>query len=409
MSATEASGGRTPHRGLRLVGQPGPGVPAGQPLPPLASPAPAPSPEQAGPLPGFPEWSPLPVALPLFGAVWLCFGVLAATVSVPSGSDVAGLAALVGIGAGVIALLLLTLSVVHAQVSGLPPRPAVLSTVALGGAQAVVAAFIGTGLWGVGAWVFAFVGVAVPLAWVGGQFQSGVRRHRVAQERSLVASFTDAVRRQAQETVESIHRHDVRSMLFIIEGAASVLADPNLPAEQRASFTDMLRDGAARLAEMTAARSEDIAPFAVTEVVRAVAHAERKAGRSLRTEVPADLSAVGRVGDVTAVLRTLTASLATGPAGGAGLQIRAEEAGGAAVLVIEAAGVEPLPLLSGSWEEIRASSFKISSRADEEEINLFVAARLLGEQGGDLWSTAGRARFAVRLTVLANPSSEEPH
>jgi hypothetical protein len=64
-------------------------------------------------------------------------------------------------------------------------------------------------------------------------------------------------------------------------------------------------------------------------------------------------------------------------------------------------------LLSRSWEEIRVESFKLSSRPDEEGVDLFVAARLLAEQGADLWSTAGRTRFAVRLPALPDPSSED--
>jgi hypothetical protein len=65
-----------------------------------------------------------------------------------------------------------------------------------------------------------------------------------------------------------------------------------------------------------------------------------------------------------------------------------------------------LPLLSRNWEEVRAESFKISSASDEGGVDLFVAARLLAEQGADLWSSAGRARFAVRLPTAVDSTSE---
>src|SRR5437764_5424575 len=191
-------------------------------------------------VPDAPSWSPLLVALPLFIAVWICFGALASSVTSPPAADVARLGQLLATGAAVVALVLITLSVAHAQVSGLSPRPAVVATVALGAAQAVLASAIGTGLWVIAARVFELVAVAVPLAWMGGQFQSGVRRHRVERHNSLIASWTARARQQAHETVESTHRHDIRSMLFVIDGATRALADGTLDDEQRASFTEML-------------------------------------------------------------------------------------------------------------------------------------------------------------------------
>ncbi|HEY4409936.1 MAG TPA: hypothetical protein VGO87_08635 [Acidimicrobiia bacterium] len=405
--AAMAGGGRDVERPLRVV----PPLaadrqgPAGRPLPPLPSWRPSGAGLDLPTPPDGPTWSPLLVALPLFGVVWLCFALLGWTVTGLPAPDVARLGDLLATGVGVVALVLLTLSVAHTQVSGLPPRPAVVGTLALGGAQAAAAALIGSGLWGIGARVFALVAVAVPLAWVGGQFQSGVRRHRVERHNSLITSFTDRVRRQSQGTVESVHRHDLRSMLFVIDGATRVLADPNLPADQRASFTEMLEESLGRLASLTDVRLEEIQPFAVADVVRAVANAERKAGRSLTADVPAGLTAVGRAADVAAVLRTLAAI--TGAGGDSGVQVRGELEAGAAVLVVEPAGSEGPPLLSGNWGRIQVESFKLSSSEDEEGMNLFVAARLLADQGADLWSTAGRARFAVRLAAPPDPTTEE--
>src|SRR5437764_9068694 len=251
--------------------------------------------------PDGPSWSPLLISLPLFAAVWVCFVLLARSVAAPPAGDVARLGDMLAVGAAVVGLVLVTLSVAHAQVSGLAPRPAVVGTLALGGVQVVAVAVLGSGLWGLAARVFALVAVTVPLASVGGQFQSGVRRHRFERDNSLVTTFTDRVRRQARATVESVHRHDVRSMLFVIEGATRVLADTALPEDQRASFTEMLDEGLGRLAKLTDVSTEEIGAFAVDDVVRAVAHAERKAGRSVMVDVPARLSAVGRAADVAAV------------------------------------------------------------------------------------------------------------
>jgi hypothetical protein len=357
------------------------------------------------PGPDAPSWSPLRVALPLFAAVWVCFAVLAAGGTAPRADDVARLGHLLGTGAAVVGLVLLTLSVAHAQVSGRSPRPAVVATVAAGVVQAVSAAAIGSGLWGVAAVVFVLVGVAVPLAWVGGQFQSGVRRQRVERHNSLISSWTARARLQAHEHVESVHRHDVRSMLFVIDGAGRALADPTLSADERTAFAEMLTEGVQRLAGLSDIRMEEIHPFSVGDVVRAVVHGERRAGRTLAADVPAGLTAVGRAADVAAVLRTLAA--VAGRKGTVDVQVRGELEAGAVVVSVEPAGTTRLPLLTRNWEEIRVESFKSPSNADEEVVDLFVAARLLADQGADLWSTAGRTRFAVRLPAPATPSPEE--
>ncbi len=378
------------------------------PLPPLPSLRRADLAVETPPLPEAPTWSPVRVALPLFAVVWVCFGALAAAVTTPLEADVAGLGRVLAMGSAVVALVLVTLSVAHTQVSGLRPRPATLGIVALGLAQGLAAQFLGSGpgdLWAVAAWVFVFIGGAVPLAWVGGQFQSGVRRQRVERHESLTASWIERARHQANQTVQSVHRHDARSMLFVIDGAARTLADPTLSPEQRASFAEMLAEGVERLGALIDVRSGEIEPFAVDGVAKAVVHAERKAGRPVKTEMPSPLTAVGRAADLTAVLRTLIAVTARKTTGE--VQLRGEVHDGAVVVRVEPAGAADRPLLIGNWEEIRAETFKPTQNEDDAAIDLYVAARLLAEQGADVWSTTGRARFAVRLPVVAVSGVQE--
>jgi len=378
------------------------------PLPPLRATRRSDAAAAAPPVPKAPTWSPVSVALPLFAVVWACFGALAAAVTAPPEADVAGLGYVLAMGSGIVALVLVTLSVAHTQVSGLRPHPAAVAVVALGLGQGLLAQAIGSGLddlWGVGAWVFVLIGVAVPLAWVGGQFQSGVRRQRVERHASLTASWIERARHQAHQTVQSVHRHDARSMLFVIDGAARTLADDTLSSEQRASFVEMLAEGVQRLGALIDVRSEEIEPFAVDGVARAVVQAERKAGRPVKTDVPAPLTAVGRAADVAAVLRTLISVAARKNT--ADVQLRAAVEDGVVVLWVEPAGADVLPLLAGNWEEIWAETFKPTRNDDEESVDLYVAARLLAEQGADVWSTVGRARFAVRLPVVAVPGPQE--
>ena len=385
------------------------GIGAPSPLPPLR---PAPASDLAAALPSIPEapaWSPLVVAAPLFVTAWICFVALAATVTTPAEADVAGLGHVLAMGAVVVALVLVTLSVAHIQVSGLRPRPAACGVVALGLGQGLVAAALGSGssdLWGVGGQLFVLIGFTVPLAWVGGQFQSGVQRQRVERHASLIASWIERARHQASQTVDSVHRHDVRSMLFVIDGAARALTDTAQPLtdDQRAGFAAMLTESVARLGSLTDVRSAEIQPFAVADLARAVVHAERKAGRPVTATLAEGLTALGRAADAAAVLRTLVHITARDHAG---VRVASAAEGGAIVVRVEPADAADLPLLTNCWEEVWAGSFKFSSTDDDTTIDLYVAARLLGEQGADLWATAERDRFAVRLPFAPDSGVQE--
>jgi len=248
-----------------------------------------------------------------------------------------------------------------------------------------------------------FIGVAVPLSWVGAEFQRGVRRQRVEQQANLTASWIARARHQAQATVQSVHRHDLRSMLFVIDGAARTLADDTLSAEQRASFAEMLGEGVERLRALIDVRSEEIEPFGVDGVTQAVVHSERKAGRSVRNDVPGGLTAVGRAADVAAVVRTLIAVTGRETAD---VRLRGEVQNGAVIVRIEPAGAAEVPLGIEHWEEIKAETFKRTHDEDDASLDLYVAARLLADQGADVWSTSGRARFAVRLPLAAVAGSQ---
>jgi hypothetical protein len=343
----------------------------------------------------------------LFGAVWSCFVPLAPKVTFLSSEEFAGLAHVLATASGVVALVLVTLMVAHAQVSGLRPRPAIVAVAALGAVQGLLAHSLGSGgrdLWSVGAWVFVFIGVAVPLISVGGQFQTGVRRQRVERRDSLTASWIARARQQANQTVQSVHRHDVRSMLFVIDGAARALADPSLSPDQRAAFADMLTEGVKRMGELVDVRSEDIGAFTVESVVAAVVRAERRAGRAVGADVPNDLRAVGRAADVAAVLRTLVQVVDRNAR--SGVQLRGGVHGGAVVVRIEPAGTGELPLSIGKWKPLWMEAFPAQVSEEEGSVDLYGAARLLAEQGADLWTTEARTYFAVRLPIGA-PSREQ--
>ena len=382
-----------------------------EPLPPLRAARP---PVLAADIPSegdTPSRLPLVVAASLFAAVWICFAALAANVTAAP-RDFAAFGNLLDTGAATLALVLVTLSVAQVEISGRWPRPSVAVVAALGAVQAIAATRVGSGaagdVWRLGADVFVLIGFAIPLVWVGGDFHRGVCRQRVERRDSLVASWIDRARHQAKQTFETAHRHDVRSMLFVIDGAARAMTDPTRPLgeEQREAFGGMLSEGVSRLRSLVDVRSEEISAFPVAPTVEAVLHAERRAGRVVTSELPADLDAIGRATDVAAVLRTLVGLVARRSP--AGVQVQGALDGTAVVVQLEPAGADPLALLTDCWDEVWAETFNASADADDSSLELYVAVRLLAEQGGDLWSAAGADRFAVRLPA-ALPRVQETH
>jgi hypothetical protein len=225
---------------------------------------------------------------------------------------------------------------------------------------------------------------------VAAEFHRGVRRQRDELTDSLLAAHVEVVRHQARQTVQAVQRHEVRSMLFAVDGAARPLADETLAMTDadRVAFGRMVVEGVERLGKLMDVAPDEVQPFPVDAVARAVVHAERKGGRTAVSSVPVGLGAVGRAADTAGVLRTLVTAVA---AAGQDVALRAEADGPVVVIRVEAAGSPALPLDIAAWRPVDVAAADPQAGAD-----LYVAARLLAEQGGDLWAATG-PRFAVRL------------
>jgi hypothetical protein len=100
---------------------------------------------------------------------------------------------------------------------------------------------------------------------------------------------------------------------------------------------------------------------------------------------------------VGAVAAQTAAGSGTGsPAAGAAVGLRAEALSSVIVLRVEPVGCVDLPLDTATWQPVL-----LEATDPEAGVDLYVAARLLAEQGGDLWAAAG-PRFVVRLPAAEN-------
>jgi hypothetical protein len=120
------------------------------------------------------------------------------------------------------------------------------------------------------------------------------------------------------------------------------------------------------------------------------------------------LRGVGRAEDLAVVLRTLLRSIQAGPGG---VILRGELWGPAVVLLLEPAETAHNLHPAADWTIVPADrpGPELGVDRGEEALDRYVAARLMGEQGGDIWTTAhtgGQVSFAIRLPA-ARPTTEE--
>ena len=318
-------------------------APAGAPLPGLGHRGPN---SGETPRPRSLRQSPVVAAAGLFAACWLCFLALDALLRRrPEHIDFTGMNSLLTTCAGVAAVVLGTLSVVQWRAFRLdrsspgPARP--WGIVAAGLAQAALALVLVPGeasVWALGAHVLALVGILCGLMMGAREFSERAAGQQSQLIESVRAASTDAARRQARLVLESGHRHDLRSALFVIDGAASALVERSAELDEadRLSVGRLVAAGVGHLSGLIETCIEEIQPVAVDRLAMAVAHSERRSGMAVASDVPQGLTATGRAVDLGVVLRILLRSTAAATEGP--VKVRGETGDGTVTLFVEPDG-----------------------------------------------------------------------
>lgn len=426
--------------------------------------------EVAAPRRTGPAWSPLLLAAALFAAAWVAFAVLHAVVG--SRADRSGLADMDGLlatCAAVTAVVFGTLTVGRGRAGGRRawdtaagagfalfgafvlhagrltpegdrlgqlvlvalglamaawslhpdgtgrPRDLSLAIVALGLAQAGLAGALspadaGGTVWVLAPHLFALVGFTAAQTVVATELSQRAAGQRSRLLASLLAARTEGARRQARAVIDAGHKHDLGSVLLVVDGAARLLADrySDLADSDRAALAQMLTDGADQLRALVGIRFDEIHEFSVDSVARSVLHAERKLGVPVTDAVPVDLKGVGRPADLAVALRTLVRS-AQARSGARSVVLRGERRGEAIVLLLEPADLGPPPPTFSAGPV--APQLELDPDAAEAALDLCVASRLMGEQGGDVWTVrhaGGEVTFGVRLPASVPSAAATP-
>jgi signal transduction histidine kinase len=289
------------------------------------------------------------------------------------------------------------------------PLYAWLALMLVGIAQARVALAItysaGT-LWLAASRILRFEGVLFALMGVNRDLQVHLTRQAAEVRRSEARMRSIEAQRRAEQDAQEERRHDVRSALFAIGGVADLLgrSHDDLDTGTVDALTHALGAEVTRLQELVAEQErEEPRSFPLRDVVEPIVLVEQSNGRDVTLQVDEHLVAVGRPTETVQVLRNLLDNAAR-YAPGAPVVVRGEARDDWVVLVVADGG-------PGVPPAERRAIFERSRRGSTSEgtqgsgLGLFVAARLMREQGGDLWVTdnrGGGAAFVMSLPAAGD-------
>ena len=213
---------------------------------------------------------------------------------------------------------------------------------------------------------------------------------------SEIEAETAEARERVREAVMRTQRHDLINAITAIDGAASILERDfsKLSARDRETLADVLGSGTARLRHLLS--QDGAVPGQVSFAETASTMAKNPTWhRYLEVDVGPDLIAAGSPGETAEAVRQLV-DFAYRRAPGSPVSIRGERDGDWAVLRIEDRG----PTVP---REVRRTMVDPDPRRPlgrDDALEVRVAARLMRDQGGDLWvedRPGGGSSFGICL------------
>lgn len=223
---------------------------------------------------------------------------------------------------------------------------------------------------------------------------------RLAQSEYVAMTAEERIR-MGQAAAEE-RAHEARSALAAIEGATRTLEHyrDRLPPETQEALSTAVSGEIRRLQRLVSVENpeSEMAPFSLAESLAPIVASERARGVLVDLRVPGHLNVIGRASATEQVMQTLFDN-ARRYAPDSRMTVRAEEDDGWVILRIEDRG-------PGVPPEQREAIFRRGVRGDNAPdvagsgLGLYVAAKLMQEQGAELWvdeRPGGGASFALAL------------
>ena len=267
-----------------------------------------------------------------------------------------------------------------------------LSGMAAGAADA-------TNAWAVGGTLLEATGVL--LALVGSQFElTRAYEHQAAElNDSALEAETAEVRARVQAGAVREQRHSLVNAIMAIDGAAAILEREfdRLSARDREILAGVVGSGTARLRGLLAQDGAPRPPVSMAQTAALVAD-DPAWSSMVKVDVTPDLLAVGSAAETAEALRQLVDYASRRSSAGL-VTVRGDRDGRWAVLRVEDDG----PTMPREMRRTLADPEARREPGRDDDLTVRVAARLMREQGGDLWvepRPGGGTSFGICLPTV---------
>jgi signal transduction histidine kinase len=262
-----------------------------------------------------------------------------------------------------------------------------------------------TNAWAVGAVLMESIGVL--LAMVGSHFELTRAYENQALELidSALAAETAEVRARARAGAVRAQRHDLVNAIMAIDGAALILEREfdRLSPPDREMLAGVVGSGTARLRRLLAQDASGAAPVSMADTAARIAD-DPAWSAQLKLDVTPDLLAVGSAAETVEAVRQLVGYASQRSRSGP-VTLRGDRDGRWVILRVEDDG----PTMP---RELRRTLSDPEGRREpvrEDALSVQVAARLMREQGGDLWiepRPGGGTSFGICLPAITTGNED---
>ncbi|HVM13098.1 MAG TPA: HAMP domain-containing sensor histidine kinase, partial [Egibacteraceae bacterium] len=266
-------------------------------------------------------------------------------------------------------------------------------------------------LWSAGAHLLRLTGLSLGLVGATTELQrSFSHQSHHLMETVVSAAAAEARVRAGRHEIEE-RAHEARNALAAIDGASQTLERfrHQLSPDERTSLVSALSGEIARLRRLVSADNiqEGRAPFLVAEALAPVITGARTQGVGVLVDVDETLTAYGRWADLAEVVQNLFQN-AGRYAPGSPVAVRARQEGDRVLVRVEDRGPGVPP---DQREAIFRRGVRGAHTAEVTQgtgLGLYVAARLMHDQDGDLWledRPGGGAVFVAALPAAGQGNS----
>ncbi|HVL98851.1 MAG TPA: HAMP domain-containing sensor histidine kinase [Egibacteraceae bacterium] len=266
-------------------------------------------------------------------------------------------------------------------------------------------------LWSAGAHLLRLTALAVAMAGATIELQRAFSLQSDHLMRTVVSARAAEARVRAERQEVEERAHEARNALTAIEGASQTLERyrDRLDADTRSSLMTALSAEIARLQRLVSAEkiTADRVPFKVAESLAPVVTGARTHGAGVLVDIDDELTAFGRWADTAEVVQNLIEN-ARRYAPGSPVVVRARRECDRVLVRVEDRGPGVAP-------EQREAIFRRGVRGKQGDgvagsgLGLYVSARLMRDQGGDLRledRPGGGAVFVVDLPAEEDSAVE---